>query len=63
MPKGWLNDAAVPVPSAKPAVPEPANVVTSPAGVILRMTLPTDLGHVDGAVGGYGHPRRALELG
>src|SRR6266581_43651 len=37
-PWGRLNSAAAPVPSALPAVPAvPASVLTTPAGVILRM--------------------------
>jgi len=42
MPVGWLNVAAVPVPSAEPAAPLPASVVTvpvPPATAIWRMTL------------------------
>ena len=35
-PPGWLKPAALPVPSVDPNVP-PASVVTTPAGVILRM--------------------------
>jgi hypothetical protein len=38
-PIGTLNDAAVPVPFAFPATPLPANVLTTPAGVILRIVL------------------------
>ena len=37
---GLLNCAAVPVPLAKPAVPLPASVVTSPAGLIFRIRFP-----------------------
>ena len=36
---GLLNVALVPTPSAEPAVPFPASVETSPAGVILRIRL------------------------
>src|SRR6266581_4476337 len=37
-PPGWLNVAAAPVPSTLPDVPAvPARVLTTPAGVILRM--------------------------
>src|SRR6266496_2810139 len=37
-PWGWLNRAAAPVPSTLPDVPPwPARVLTTPAGVILRM--------------------------
>ena len=39
IPLGELNDAAAPVPSARPAVPEPAIVETVPADVILRTEL------------------------
>src|SRR5512142_1361652 len=39
IPAGPLKDAAVPAPSAAPTEPEPANVVTTPAGVILRILL------------------------
>ena len=37
MPTGVVNRAAVPVPSVEPLTLEPANVVTTPAGVILRI--------------------------
>ena len=38
MPSGKLKRAAAPVPSVEPAAPaEPASVVTTPAGVILRI--------------------------
>ena len=37
-PRGWLKRAALPVPSTLPAEPaRPASVVTTPAGVILRI--------------------------
>ena len=36
-PSGLLNVAAAPVPSARPATPEPASVVTTPAAVIFRI--------------------------
>ena len=39
IPLGEENDAAAPVPSARPGVPEPARVVTAPAAVILRIEL------------------------
>src|SRR3954447_25144065 len=39
MPEGPLNSADVPVALIMPAKPSPANVVTTPAGVILRMRL------------------------
>src|SRR3954452_9046813 len=39
IPAGPLNSAAVPVALIIPAMPSPANVVTTPAGVILRMRL------------------------
>src|SRR3954468_23586475 len=39
MPSGPLNFAAVPVPSVWPDAVWPANVVTTPAGVILRIML------------------------
>src|SRR6266704_1231145 len=35
-PLGWLNLAAVPVPSALPAAPEPASVVTTPEAMTIR---------------------------
>src|SRR6185437_2738680 len=38
-PSGLSNDAALPVPSALPSAPDPASVVTTPAGVILRISL------------------------
>ena len=38
-PSGLLNVAAAPVPSALPAAPEPASVVTTPAAVIFRILL------------------------
>ena len=38
-PRGKLKLAAVPVASVDPVVPEPANVVTTPADVILRILL------------------------
>ena len=38
-PKGALNRAAAPVPSALPRVPSPASVVTTPAGEIRRILL------------------------
>ena len=34
---GVLKDAAVPVPFANAAVPEPANTVTNPVGPTLRI--------------------------
>ena len=34
IPQGSKNDAAVPIPSELPALPDPANVDTTPAGVI-----------------------------
>jgi hypothetical protein len=46
IPVGSLNSAADPVPSCEPAgpalpdTPAPANVLTCPEGVTLRMTLP-----------------------
>src|SRR4051794_17490352 len=39
MPDGALNCADVPVALVLPAVPDPANVVTTPAAVTLRMRL------------------------
>ena len=36
IPKGWLNIAALPTPSAYPAVKLPATVVTVPVGLIMR---------------------------
>ena len=41
-PQGPLNEALVPAPSAKAAVPLPASVDTTPPGVILRMRLPSE---------------------
>ena len=38
-PKGLLKEAAVPVPFAEPALPVPAKVLTSPAGVIFLIRL------------------------
>ena len=38
-PKGSLNEAAVPVPLVLPAIPLPAKVLTTPAGVIIRIKL------------------------
>ena len=38
-PRGWLNPAATPWPSANVAVPEPAMVVTATGAASLRMTL------------------------
>lgn len=35
---GFTNEAAVPVPSMVLDPPDPANVVTPPSGVILRIT-------------------------
>ena len=37
IPAGAANDAAVPVPSAEPAVPVPANTVVTPADVTFRI--------------------------
>jgi len=39
IPEGLKNTAFVPVPSAKPSDPLPANVVTTPEGVTLRIRL------------------------
>ena len=39
MPLGWFNTADVPAPSAQPAAPLPAIVVTTPVGVTRRMRL------------------------
>ena len=36
-PEGYLNEAPVPVPSAKWSNPPPARVITTPPVVILRM--------------------------
>ena len=38
-PQAWLKDAASPMPSTLAAVPEPASVVTMPAGVTSRTRL------------------------
>ena len=40
MPQSELKDAFAPKPSADPFSPEPANVVTTPSWVILRIFLP-----------------------
>ncbi len=37
IPRGALNEAAAPVPSVLPRLPEPANVVTTPCELIRRM--------------------------
>ena len=64
MPAGLINRATVPIPSAIPELPAtPANVVTTPVGVILRMTclfIVADI-HVVHAV--HGNSIRTIESG
>ena len=62
-PAGALKRAALPVPSTSPACPgDPARVVTTPAGVILRIVVIAEVGHIDVARAVHRHPVGAVEL-